>query len=415
MIVFHEGMPGSGKSYAAMRDHIIPALQKGRKVFARMNGLDRDKIAEVAGVDRGRLDELLLDVAEEEVLDLCQVVGGDWKLPADCLLVIDELQNFYPQKRAPLDAETTKFIAEHRHHGMDILIMGQLLKDCHRTWVNRTNRKIQFLNKDVVGKSDQYKWKVYNGQPDSKGQVIFNFVTDGDLPYDKALFGTYKSFQDETCNVERLADDRANVFKSRAFRVYLPAVGFFALVALGYIGYLFSGGLAKAETKQAEARPVKTVIEETGQPTRVISTAPDVNPAKTVDVLASANDDKWPDILGELAKENRPRLAFALRSAKETRIVIEFRDKSNQVVDQFTSSQLKQLGWGIMVADDLAMVSLSRLGQRFVATAWPIHEPVGKASQSLEDQIKRESGGYVRSSSDQSLSGAKAISDESRL
>ena len=193
MIVFHEGMPGSGKSYAAMRDHIIPALQKGRKVFARMNGLDRDKISEVSAVDRDQLDQLLLDLAEDEVLEFCRVVDGEWKLPADCLLVIDELQNFFPQKRAALDPETTKFIAEHRHRGMDILVMGQLLKDCHRTWVNRTNRKVQFLNRDVVGKSDEYRWKIYNGQPDSKGQVIFNEVTGGNLPYDKLLFGTYNS------------------------------------------------------------------------------------------------------------------------------------------------------------------------------------------------------------------------------
>jgi len=397
-----------------MRDHIIPALQKGRKVFARMNGLDRDKIAEVAIVEREKLDELLFDIAEEEVIELCKAVDGEWKLPPDCLLVIDELQNFYPQKRAPLDAETIKFIAEHRHRGMDILIMGQLLKDCHRTWVNRTNRKVQFLNRDVVGKANEYRWKIYNGQPDSKGQVIFNEVTGGNLPYDKSLFGTYKSFQDETQNTERLGDDRANVFKSKAFRVYLPAFGFLALLGIGYTIYLFSGGLSKAEEKKPMPVAVRTEIEETGKAKRIITQGIEAQPVKvsTVERTTAANDDQWPDVIGDLAKDNRIRLAFALRSASATRIVIEFRDKSNQIIDQFNTAQLKALGWGVMVSDDLSMVSLARLGQRHLATAWPIAEPVGKASRQLDDQISQESRGFVRSSSGQSSSGARTITEE---
>lgn len=410
MIVFHEGMPGSGKSYAAMRDHIIPALQKGRTVYARMNGLDREKIADVAGLDLATVEQLLLDVAEERVLELCRVVEGDWQLPPDCLLVIDELQNFYPQKRAPLDAETTKFIAEHRHRGMDLLIMGQLLKDCHRTWVNRTNRKVQFLNRDVVGKSNEYRWRIFNGQPDSRGQVVFNEVTGGNLPYDPKLFGTYKSFQDETANIERLADDRANVFKSKAFRVYLPAFGLLSLVGLGFTIWLFSGGLtAKKESARPVPVAVRTEIEETGKPKQVIVDGEVVKPVKVAvpPPAARVGEDDWPDILTQYAKENRIRLAGALRSASGTRILIEFRDKSNQIVEQFTTSQLKQLGWSVMVADDLTMVSLARLGQRYLATAWPIPEPVGKTSKPLNDQIRDESGHFVRDADGERLSGAK--------
>lgn len=412
MIVFHEGMPGSGKSYAAMRDHIIPALTKGRKVFARMNGLDRDRIADLVCVDRDDLDQLLFDLAEEEVLNTCRVVDGEWKLPPDCLVVIDELQNFYPQKRAPLDAETTKFIAEHRHRGMDILVMGQLLKDCHRTWVNRTNRKVQFLNRDVVGKADEYRWKIFNGQPDSKGQVIFNEVTGGNLPYDKTLFGTYKSFQDETSNLERLADDRANVFKSKMFRVYLPAFAVLALIAVGYTIYLFRGGLSKTDTKP-KVTPVMVVteVEENGNKTKKTEIRADTETSQAIKVkapekpVAIAADD-WPDVITENAKDHRIRLAAAIRSASGVRIVIEFRDKSNQIIDQFTTAQLKQLGWGIMVSDDLTMVSLARLGQRYVVTAWPIPEPVTKTAKPLEDQIRTESQQFTRNPEGQNSGGA---------
>ncbi|MGU5709180.1 zonular occludens toxin domain-containing protein [Aeromonas hydrophila] len=36
MFIFHEGMPGSGKSYEALVFVIIPALKLGRRVRARI-------------------------------------------------------------------------------------------------------------------------------------------------------------------------------------------------------------------------------------------------------------------------------------------------------------------------------------------------------------------------------------------
>ena len=62
--------------------------------------------------------------------------------------------------------------------------------------------------------------------------------------------------------------------------------------------------------------------------------------AKTVETDKLAVDD-WPDIITETAKEHRIRLASAIRSANGTRIVVEFRDKSNQIIDPFTTAQLK--------------------------------------------------------------------------
>ncbi|MGL6388160.1 zonular occludens toxin domain-containing protein [Aeromonas hydrophila] len=34
MLIFHEGLPGSGKSYEALVSHIIPRLKDGRTVDA---------------------------------------------------------------------------------------------------------------------------------------------------------------------------------------------------------------------------------------------------------------------------------------------------------------------------------------------------------------------------------------------
>lgn len=398
MIIFHEGMPGSGKSFAAMKDHIIPALKAGREVWARMNGLDVKRIAEAAKLDVEKVKELIHEIPQEQVLTTCTVGKGDvWKIPADSLVVLDELQNFYPQKRNSLDPETTQFIAEHRHRGMDIVIMGQLLKDCHRTWVNRVNRKIQFLNKDVVGKPDEYKWKMFNGHPDSKGQVVFTEVSSGSGNYDPAIFGTYKSFRDETNNTERLSDDRSNVFKSPVFRKWLPLLGVVVVIAVGYLVHLFSGdGLATAKPK-----PVKTVVEhngkvisETGTTVAQVEKTPQPMPQPLAE--KKDNEDDWPDLITDTMKTARPRLAFAVRSAQRVRIEVEFRDASNQITESLSLDQIKALGWSVMVSDDLRMASLNRNGRRVIVTAWPIPQPAGEVSKPLEDDIREKSKDFIR-------------------
>ena len=79
MIIFHEGMPRSGKSYAATQDHIVPALKQGRRMYVRIDGIDHAKLADLAGITEERCRELLTELTEEDVhkLDLIlQAVAG---------------------------------------------------------------------------------------------------------------------------------------------------------------------------------------------------------------------------------------------------------------------------------------------------------------------------------------------------
>lgn len=95
MIIFHEGMPRSGKSYAAMKDHIIPALSKGRIVYSRLDGIEHKQIAELAGIEEDRCRELLLPLTEEQCLKL-----PEQQFAKDSLIVIDEAQNYWQAGRA---------------------------------------------------------------------------------------------------------------------------------------------------------------------------------------------------------------------------------------------------------------------------------------------------------------------------
>lgn len=395
MIIFHEGMPRSGKSYAAMKDHIIPALQAGRMVFARLDGLDFDRIAEVAGLEKSTVERLLHHIEESQVKDI-------WKLdiPKDALICIDELQNYWPQGRAALPPEITKWIAEHGHHGWDILPMGQLLTDCHRTWVNRTNRKLQFIKKDMLGKPDQYKWIMYTGKPDSNGKVKFVEVSKGDASYDPKYFGTYASHSEGTENTENYADDRVNIWKSPMFRKWLPLLGVFTLLAGGYLVYLFKGGLV---VQKEAPKPVASVTEvkENGQTTQVIREGAAIKPEATKAAYQESEKEKrrgqdfdLPDVVTDLGKENRIRLGAVVRSAAGVRVLVEWRDSSMRLVEQMNKDQLGILGWYVMVSDDNRMAILVRPGYRLVVTSWPIEEQIAKSTEKQTEQIRKESASF---------------------
>ena len=276
--------------------------------------------------------------------------------------------------------------------------MGQLLKDCHRTWVNRTNRKIQFIKKDVLGKPNEYKWIMYTGSPDSRGNVKFVEVQKGDSPYDKKYFGCYKSHSEGTENKETYVDDRVVIWNSPLFRKWLPIMGIVAIVSVGYLFYLFSGGLAPVASKpEAKGQPVSVVQTVTtsgpGEETKTVVTSSGAAAAAGVTKPTEEKraDFEMPDLVGELAKENRIRLAAVLRSAKATRVAVEFRDASLRVVEQLTAEQLETLGWHVLTTNDNRMAILSRPGKQMIATAWPVSEAVAKVTDDQTMQIKRES------------------------
>lgn len=72
MLVFNEGVPRSGKSYDAVLTHILPALKSGRVVYARVNGLNHEKIADYLGLNIAIVRDLLRYVATPDVITTFQ-------------------------------------------------------------------------------------------------------------------------------------------------------------------------------------------------------------------------------------------------------------------------------------------------------------------------------------------------------
>ena len=83
MFIFHEGLPGSGKSFEAVVNQIIPALKKGRPVYAYINGLNHKKLAELT-------DKTEEEIKEKEIKNYFGL--GDWVCGTNSV----RMQLYYP-------------------------------------------------------------------------------------------------------------------------------------------------------------------------------------------------------------------------------------------------------------------------------------------------------------------------------
>lgn len=408
MIIFHEGMPRSGKSYSAVKDHLIPALAAGRRCYVRLDGLNFPKLAELAGRTLTECRELLSELSEEQ----CQRFTEN-EFDKDSFIFVDEAQNYWPRQRKPLEPDMMKWIAEHGHHGHDVLLMGQLAKDVHTAWINRVNRKLQFIKKDVVGKVDEYKWIMFHGSPDANGNVKFREVQKGDAKYEEKYFGTYQSHSDGTENKANYNDDRANIWKSPVFRKWIPIYCVCALVGLGYIIYAFNGGLVKdpkkEPVKEAAAKPqatpetrteVRTVpapqiapsvptqaaTSQENREGKLIGTRPEIIPVNQLQPVSS------PDYIEQLSSRYRVRLGGLIKGRKHMEGIIEWRDESDGVKEVLSLRDVSGLGWLLLLSPDGTVGTLQKGDHRYVVTQWPLRDIRGRVTEAQNQQIKPAPG-----------------------
>jgi zona occludens toxin len=251
MIIFHEGLPRSGKSYEACVRRIIPALKAGRKVFAYIEGLNHEKFAEVTGLSVERVRELLYQINSDQVPKIYDHVEND------ALVIIDELQDFWPSSTKPLSKDITSFITQHGHRGLDIICMGQDHRDCHSLWKRRIDQLYIFVKQDAIGRPNKYAWQSFK-QRNGK----FEKLNNGTEEYQSKYFGLYLSHTKDTTNKETYNDDRANIFKTKVFRLYLPALAVAVAVAVWFLVSFFQGKQKIVKIEQPDkARLVSVVVK----------------------------------------------------------------------------------------------------------------------------------------------------------
>lgn len=373
MIVFHEGLPGSGKSYEAMAERIVPAIAKGRAVVAYVEGIDFAKVAELAGCTEERCRELLTALTREQM--------AEWLTHCkdNALHVFDEAQNFWGNRTKLSDAQT-QLVTEHRHRGMDIVLMGQDLRDVHATWRRRVELKLCFLKLNGLGFANRYSVTTYRhlgGDQFSKAGVTLR-------KYDPRFFGSYASHVSDDTNAEVYTDKRAQLWNRWGFKVGGPLALVAVLWGVNSAWTFFHPEPAQkpvaaaASPGQAQAVPMAQNGPQQGiQPTPApIAAKPD--PRSSIERR-----------MADMSSKYRIRLAGFIDAGERFDGYVEWVDTGARVMDRLSLQTLRQMGVAVVKSDSFLRLAVG--GWEEVATMWPT-EAEGRVSAARLEGTRPHTG-----------------------
>lgn len=382
MIVFHEGLPGSGKSYEACVMHIIPALMAGRDVLTNINGINHKKFSDITGIPLPIVQKQLVCIAHPECDDeeqRLELVKADLleKTKKDSLVVIDEIQDIHPTKRQPLSPEWSKYIASHRHEGLDIVLMGQDKRDVHPIWRRRIQRLLTFNKLQAVGADSSYRWVCLEATSPEK----FKEVSSGIRRYEKQYFGLYLSHTQGTQNKSVYKDDRANILKNK--KVQIAFVAFFAL---GYWG--ITNTIAFFQPKETEAAKVINTPRPATQSAQAQPTAahqPVTQHAEAHPKAPEPPERPSLDIFDQEARKGRLRLAALMHNKDKLYFRIEIMDSYSRLMATYDYKALRDLGWTIENRD--SGIHLTKQDQIYVARPWQLENSYAKVDRRTSERL----------------------------
>lgn len=386
MIIFHEGLPGSGKSYEAMAERVIPALKAGREVVAYVEGIDHAKIAELCTITEERSRALLHTITREQM-------RTEWLKHCrdNALHVFDEAQNFWGN-RTKLNEEQTQLVTEHRHRGMDIVLMGQDLRDVNATWRRRVELKLCFLKLNGLKLPKFLQALTFNKIGTEAGYSVTTYRhLGGDQfsrmgmtmrTYNPKYFGTYASHVSEETNTDTYTDKRAQVWNHPLIKYAIP---------LAIVGALWGAYNAwsffhpKVAETQKEPHPGATTA--TAAPADATTAQPSTMQGAPTAATAAAADNRSPieKRMVELGNKGRIRLAGLIRSKDRISGIVEWVQGGNVVIERLSLDALRSLGVAVLVTDDV--VQLAAGDYRELATPWPL-EDLGRMTEARTEQIR---------------------------
>lgn len=368
MIVFHEGLPRSGKSYEACVHHILPALKEGRRIVTNIEGINHKKFAELSSLPLPVVEMLLTCIYHEEE----QSLEGRYRKQKesiltesgkDSLVVIDEIQNLFPSGRDKLTDDWQRYITEHGHDGLDIVLMGQDRRDCHVIWRRRIQRVITFTKQTAVGRDGHYTWAAY----EATRPEVFRKISSGSRSYESKYFGLYKSHTAGTKNKDAYGDDRINIFKKPAFKFGIPAAVAVGAYAVHFLMGFFDAG--PEPVRQVAKVPVSSSVQYVPVDGRIGKPAGDLSAIPEVPIEPDVYQPI--DTFDELANRHRPRLAGVIVAGDKLVANVEILSGSSfHLQDVFTIAALVDMGWSYDYRP--SGLVLTKEDRRYLVRPWPI-------------------------------------------
>jgi len=371
MLVFNEGVPRAGKSYDAVKSHILPALKKRRRVFARLNGLDVEAIAKYLQMPVQEVGDLLELIDTKDVLQrfTCyQDESGKWCIPdefKDSLIVIDEVHEFYVNQRQPLHESVENFWALLGQNGGDAVIMTQWINRVHQAIRARIERKNTFQKLTAVGMKNKYRVTYYHATSPGK----FEQVGGKTEKYDKAIYPLYHGYAPGSENTEVYDEGGTNVWLAMAPRA-IAAVIAAAIGAWAFLGFFFGG-----KGDDADAAPQAAAMQDAVQVFDVDGNYLRTEGVAAQAVLPTAPPDPYQELtpeqryVAELSEQGRARLAARAEFAGRVRGWVEWVDDSGNTVESLEVDALQELGYAVTWGS--YGVRLQAGDHTIIATPWP--------------------------------------------
>lgn len=279
MIIFYEGVPGSGKSYDSVVK-IIANLKRKRKVYTNVEGLDdpkcKEMIKSLTNLDDYEIEQNLHILTPEQTFKF-----WEFATPGS-MVVIDEMQKYFNSRDWQKDEnrQCADWCSTHRHEGYDAIFLTQRIEKVDtqvRTLTEWTYRykKVNFLG-GLVNKS--YVCFAYSG--DDTHTPMTKIVRR----YDKKIFACYKSYV--TKDTKELGIQKnANILKHPIF--FLIPIAIIATIYFAVNSGIANSGIAKTIKQSAfSSKESKKPVPVASKPVP----GPGADRAETVPAKQSFND-----------------------------------------------------------------------------------------------------------------------------
>ena len=274
-IQLYTGMTGSGKSYNALANIIVPALKDGRTVVTnvplRLSSLFAD-------IETGAILPLPQDMTSDTVVDYLKHSN----YPPGSVYVIDEAFSLFPsgQKANNVPESLREFFSMHRHvvsvdgKASDIYLMAQNYQQL-ASWIRQlissmtvhTNLKATGLDKKF--RADFYQFEL-DGQR-VKDRLVRSDIGSIKEPYINYYVSNSRSDAGMQGDVyDKSVDTRSSLFLTHKKNLMIAGIaGIFSFGFVGYSIYDFASmGSAAPENQEQEseeAPPEKTEKKKESQ------------------------------------------------------------------------------------------------------------------------------------------------------
>jgi zona occludens toxin len=183
VIELYEGVPGSGKSYYAVAERLLPWVRAGRRLYVYVHGFHLDRLAAFTGIPLEELTKqiTLLWPEESRVMTLHQHVE-----PGSAVF-IDEAQTIFRALQR-VESSLLRWLETHRHYGVDVLMTCQDHRQMTASVTRLVEVTVKFRRLDRLGFKNRYQGFI-RGNPEE--QEVIRTLTG---KYEPTIYQYYSSY-----------------------------------------------------------------------------------------------------------------------------------------------------------------------------------------------------------------------------